>query len=754
MPGSFFNTTPSVNTICNKLFLLLSAAIIITGCRKKEWEEFYARPAGLEPPIYQQLQSKGQFKTLLSLIDKAGYKHTLESAGYWTMFAPTDSAFEKDASFTAYLQSRKVANIQSIDSATAQGIIQYMLVYNAFNKDRIDDYQSNAGWLVNEAFRRRTAFYSGFYTDTTKTGEQVTAIASNRNGSSLPYVAADNNSKHIPYFTDTYFTAKNLTASDYTYFYPGSSFSGFNVASAKVTAANVPAENGVIHIIDRVMTPLPSIEEYLRDKPEYSEFRKLYNKYMVTFIPNADATRRYHVLTGEDNQVYVKVYSSLLAFSPNNENHMKVQDNDAQQNEWSIFVPKNDVLLNYINTVILEHFKTFENAPPQIVADLLNAHMWQSAVWPSKFNTTLNFLGEEARFNAQTDVTDRKVLSNGLFYGTTKVQEANVFSSVYSKAYLDPKYSMMTRLLDAELKFLINSPRQQYTLFMISDAVLKAAGYDYDPSLNLWSFTSSTGIKTSGEGIRQRLLRILNTSVIQTPAGELNNLSGSGIIDAYNGEYIKFNNNRIITGGTTETGRVVTVDSMRLAKNGRVYYLNGLLTFAEQNIGFHIRTLGSATTSEFNYFWQFLLNSSASYTAASGEIIGTSAGSFYTVFIPTNAAIQNAVRDGVLPGDKTTGVPLFNPTTAADKELVNRFVAYHILNKKTVIPDGKESGAFETLLKNSAGDVLPVTVLSQPGAMQVTDMNNRKANVILASSNNLSNRTVIHLIDNYLRYNY
>jgi hypothetical protein len=88
------------------------------------------------------------------------------------------------------------------------------------------------------------------------------------------------------------------------------------------------------------------------------------------------------------------------------------------------------------------------------------------------------------------------------------------------------------------------------------------------------------------------------------------------------------------------------------------------------------------------------------------------------------------------------------------KELVNRFIQYHILVEKTVIPNGKESGPFKTMLKNAVGDVVPVTVLSQPGAMQITDVHNRRSNVIVARSNNLSNRTVIHLIDNYLRYTY
>jgi hypothetical protein len=71
-----------------------------------------------------------------------------------------------------------------------------------------------------------------------------------------------------------------------------------------------------------------------------------------------------------------------------------------------------------------------------------------------------------------------------------------------------------------------------------------------------------------------------------------------------------------------------------------------------------------------------------------------------------------------------------------------------------VIPDGKDSGGFETLLKNAAGDVLTVTVLSQPGAMSLTDMNNRATTVLVPQSNNLSNRTVIHLTNNYLRYTF
>ena len=727
------------------LLLLVIVSVFMTQCSKKAFDEFYERPSSLEPAIYQQLQGKGNFKSLLAVVDKSGYKQTLSTAGYWTLFAPNDEAFAK------FFQDRGISGVGVIDSTLAQAIVKYLLSYNAFTKETLDDFQSNtaAGWVPNTAFRRRTTYYTGFYDDTTLTGQVIKAIQSNRNGTVNPYVSADNNNKHITYFIDGFMTGMGLTGSDYNYFYPNSQYTGFNVLEAKVITKDIAAENGIIHEIDRVLTPLPSIDEYLRSKPEYSEFKKLYDKYMVSFLLNESATNRYKLITGLNVPVYVKAYNSALAYSSNNENYLRLTDNDAQQNCWSIFVPKNDVLLDYVNRIVLEYYRSFDNAP-FLVADLLNAHMWQSPVWPSKFKTTNNFVGEEARFDPQTDVVDRKILSNGILYGTNKVQDANVFSTVYSRAYLDPKYSIMLRLLNTDLKFIISYPQSRFTLFMMSDAVLRAAGYDFNTASN--SYTCTTCGTASSETIRQNLLRMLNTSLIP---GDMPNLSNtSGIAEGYNGEYIKWNNNQVISVGTQDNNKVVMVDSSRVTKNGTVYYLNGLLTFTTVNIGTHIVRLGdttAATISDFNYFAKYLVRSGV-YTVSTGEIVGTTAGTFYTVFVPSNAAITQAVKDGVLPGNTTTGVPNFTVAqwTSAQKAQVDNFILYHVLAKRTLVPNG-ESGPFETLLKNSQGEVVPITVINQAGGMQVNDVNNRSASVIVPKSNNLSNRAVIHLINNYLK---
>lgn len=738
-------------TAPKRLVLLLATISILASCKKK-FDEYYERPDSLEPPIYQQLQSRGKFSTFLSLIDKAGYKHTLGAAGYWTLFAPTDSAFQADTEFTAFLQSRGFSNVSAVDSATAQSVVQFLLVFNGFEQDRIDDYQSNLGWVVNSAFKRRTAYYTGFYKDTTVAGQPLVAIAANRNnigGSNGNYVPADNNNKYIPFFTSDYFSAQGLSAADYAYLYPNSAFSGFNVGNAKITEKNIAAENGVIHIIDRVVTPMMSIDQYLRSKPEYSELRNLFNTYMVQFLQNADATHRYQVLTGRTDDVFVKIYSFLLAFSPNNENYIKLQDNDGQRDGWSLLAPHNDSLAKYINTVLLESFPSVNSLPLNIIADLLNAHMWQTTLWPSKFAVTNNFLGEPAYSNPTTDIIDKKVLSNGIFYGTKKVNEPNVFSTVYGRAYLNPKFSVMTRLLDFELRNIITNPAAKYVMFMMPDPVLTAQGFSYNPGANAWTYLTSTN-----DSNRLNLLRILNTCVVETPNNELANLGlpgFNGIISTYGGECIRFNGNQIITAGTNDRNLTVTIDSVKTSKNGKVVYLNNLLWFTYTPIAKQLERLGNPAASEYNLFWNYLKNSTAMYNATDGSIVGTANGSFYTLLVPNNNAMRAAITAGLLPG--TAATPNFTPTTTADKVLVEKFLQYHIIDKRTIIPDGRDIGTFPTLLKNAAGDPVSVAVTYPAGIFELSDVQNRKARQVAGQGNELSNRTVIHLIDNYLRYN-
>jgi uncharacterized surface protein with fasciclin (FAS1) repeats len=728
------------------LVIVTLLSIVSTGCKKKAFDEFYGRPDTLAQPIYQVLQQKGNFTSLLACIDKAGYKNILAASGYWTMFAPNDAAFQK------FFAEQGISGIDKLDSATAQGIVTYALAYNAFTKARLNDYQANTGWIPNNSFRRRTANYISFYDDTTKTGTVVKALGSNRNNS---FVNSDNNNKYVSYFTDVYFTAKGLPTSDYTYFYPNSSFSGFNVMDAAVLKSDYVAENGYIHETDKVILPAKNIDQHLKTTAQYTEFKKLLDKYIVSFVSNADATNRYKLLTGKNDPVYIKQFAPTTGFSPNNENFLKTQDNDGQSNAFTMIAPNNTATLNYIQNVLLERYSSLDALPTQIIQDFVNAHMWQTAMWPSKFAVTNNTQGEPPTINSTSDIVEKKVLSNGFFYGSNKVQEPNVFRTIYGRAYLDPANLLMTRALDQSYRFTITIPTLKYVMIMMSDAVLKKRGYDFSTVLNAWTYTRpGTSTVTSGSVPSSDLQRILGTHIVPITAGELDNITGSGIIETASGDYIKWNNGTFSSAGSQDSAYTVNTSSTKTSFNGRVYYADNLLTFSVKSFGLNLVALGgtSAATSQFFNFVSYLKNASI-FTPASGAILTVQPGVFYTSFVPNNAAIVQAVKDGLLPGNRTTGVPNFAPTLQNERDLVNAFIYNHILNKITVVPDGKKQGTFETLYKNASGDAGQVNITSALNTMQIKDNFNRTSNVVIANSNNLADRCVIHLIDGYIKYN-
>ncbi|MBW4888530.1 fasciclin domain-containing protein [Mucilaginibacter sp. HMF5004] len=737
---------------------------LTSSCKKKAFDDYFARPDSLAQPIYQQLQAKGRFTNILACIDKAGFKTTLGTAGFWTFFAPNDDAFK------AYFQATGISGVAAMDSVTAASIVSFCLVQNSYRKDQLVQFQTSKGPTPNDSYRRKTAYYDFTYKDPSHSG---VVVANNRNGN---YVVNDNNNKYIPYFIDGYFNVQGLTATDYTSFFPGSTYTGFNVAGARVINADIPAENGIIHEIDKVITPIPNIEQYITNNPQYSEFRKLLDMVAI-YSYNATLTRRYNILTGKSDSVFIKSYPTSLAFAPNNESYLNLTQTDAQELAWTIAIPTNTALLAW-EKEILVNLGSFKNAPSSVLIDLINSFMWNTTVWPKDILTTKNFQVQSSSF-ASGDITDRQVLSNGNFYGTKLAHQANVFRSVYGKVYLDPKYSLMNRIFyESDLKISTSNPAFKYTVFMMSDAEVKNLGYNYDNDRIQWSYLDpATPTATPTLSLNQdRLTRIASISVVNTPNGEFDNLSGTGVGETFNGEYVKFINNKVYGSGNVVDGTSVSIDSSKLAYNGKVYYTKGLLHFAEnsETMAKSIKRLGTstdpATLARFSYFYQYLIGSASLYNVTvdgsgvvtSENIIGVPVGTFYTVFIPTNAAITQAVKDGLLPGNKTTGAPNFTNSTqtTAEQQAVANFILYHILNKNTVAQDGKKSGVYGTLLNDVSGNTKTVTVFysnpADPNTMEVRDaryVSGQGSTVTLAGSNNLANRTLIHSINKVLNFN-
>jgi uncharacterized surface protein with fasciclin (FAS1) repeats len=300
-------------------------------------------------------------------------------------------------------------------------------------------------------------------------------------------------------------------------------------------------------------------------------------------------------------------------------------------------------------------------------------------------------------------------------------------------------------------------PTIRYAIIPISDATLTSLGITFDPFFAADPIRFNPAISSLANTSSFR--RLLQTHLIPLGSrGVPNFATSSGILEASNGEFIKFDRGTFSSVGTEESlviaDRRVNIDSVTTALNGSTAYVSRPLAFTTNNVGRHIERNGTLATDPYFAFFQFLRNNALIYNSSNGAISGVNEGSFYTVFVPTNAAIQAAVTAGVLPR-LANGTPNFNPTLPNEISMVVRFIQYHIISG-SVASDGQKTGSFETLLRNNAGDPFRLTVTANTTTtLSLRDIQNTTTNVLLGPtdrSNVLSNRTVIHQINTYLKF--
>src|SRR5690606_485020 len=122
-----------------------------------------------------------------------------------------------------------------------------------------------------------------------------------------------------------------------------------------------------------------------------------------------------------------------------------------------------------------------------------------------------------------------------------------------------------------------------------------------------------------------------------------------------------------------------------------------------------------------DFFW-IISNTNMIYSAANKAIAGIRTGVDYkyTIFAPTNAAIVEAVKVGLLPGNTATGALKKTTLTQPDMELVRKFVLYHIVDGESIAIDGKKSDTYLTMLQNDIGTPLLVEVANSPSQLTIS----------------------------------
>lgn len=526
------------------LILLPMIVGLFTQCTSL-FDEAYQRPSWLEPPIYELLQKDGRFTSYLRCVDSTLYARILKSASNYTVFAPTDQAFDLYLQKTGRLSfpanataldsanARKAA-VARVSPAEADTIVAYSMVFNNFEFNELTDVLTK-GWDTLSSIRKKTAFYEELHREPYN-GDTVWTIDATSDGTA---VIGENNYKFMPTYLNRIFSKRSLTPIDYETFYDRT-YTGENIQNATVVTKNMFAENGIVHAVDRVNKPLPNLENLMAADTSLSLFAKILDSHNAggeyiykTFVTTDDLTQYYKELYPERNidKVYVKMYTGI-PISPNTEK-VGYTDKLAETTGYTMVLPTNKAIRRFYDEKIKPFatklgYASINDVPISLWNLFLNSHMSKDLIWPSRFSGSMNAnsefyngLGSNGKGFDDMNFRSAKVASNGFLYAlddTTYIHPKQ-FETVFGQLLLDPDYSWMAAALNkyygsALQEELMRSPlngynSEYYIVFLLSNTALARNGYTVtdltaDPVFS--NQDCSTGLLTAEERLK-RLIR-------------------------------------------------------------------------------------------------------------------------------------------------------------------------------------------------------------------------------------------------------
>lgn len=185
--------THKLNFKLKSIALMMTAAIVLSACKKDETEDITPMPTPQEMNIVETAQSLPQFSILVDAVVKAGLADALQADGPFTVFAPTNDAFEM--LFTQL-------GVSGVEDLTADQLAPILLYHVVGSKVMAADVMS------------------GYIPTLNTTAPNVNSVL----------ILAD--------------VSKGVQLN----------------GGANVTATDVMASNGVIHVIDKVLLPTDVVD--------------------------------------------------------------------------------------------------------------------------------------------------------------------------------------------------------------------------------------------------------------------------------------------------------------------------------------------------------------------------------------------------------------------------------------------------------------------------------------------------------------
>ena len=714
----------------------------VTGCDKHQ--DRYEKPPWLGGSSIETLEKQGNYTAFLSLMEKANYKDPI-SKQLFTLFVPSDEAF------ATYFASIGKTGVDDLTKDEAVQLFTLHVLRNPRSRFQLiyeyawSELQGPNGEYASLFHRKMTPSTSIPY------GETIKYLPGREGEEVLMYTGE----KNIPLFTTDWFEDYGgaMDGSDYLFMYPGSDWD--NTSALKSKAMNwhsarvmpnpdgseeleVRTASGFIYYLDRVVPPMPNIEEYLRAHPEkYSLFYDIMQRFAQYGGQKIDEQKRV---------LYRKSYD--LLFDLAEERGPSTNTAVPPQNMWTAFIPTNDVLQAYLDNGVLQYYPSLDSVPRVTLYYILQTQLSGALALISKLeNGYFNSFGDEMDIS-KNDIAAGYMCSNGVVYDMKKVLEPNVFTCVPGILFIDKEYSTLLFVLNqANMLTSLSNPDADVTVFASTNAKLEEYGIRYNATS---SIVESRG-PVDGKWGPMNSTELVYFAQDQIYKGRIEDFDGpGGFVEMSSGNYIHYGNN------SAEGAENQIMDKPAMIQEVIENERNGFLVKVDNPIEGRVVMgkilAGALADPDVSEFAQMLIDAKLLDAKYKDPITKENipnlkflaVSKYWTAFLPTNAAMAEARAAGLIPSK-----------TATDS--VTSFLMYHFIKNDVIFDDGKLSGFFDTnrTYKDVDGKTVlnsQLEVINSVNNLSVKDISGQVVTVDHAQANTIVRKGVVHKINSVLKY--
>ncbi|MBN1927823.1 MAG: fasciclin domain-containing protein [Prolixibacteraceae bacterium] len=730
------------------LFYFIGLLFFQYSCKQDEFDK-YDRPDWLAGKVYTQIKAEENLSVFAKCLELTGYDKVVDVSGSYTVFAPTNEAFD------IYFQSQATySSVEDIPEEKLLELVKFHILQNPWSRSQLRKLDVN-GWIdpddeLNDEPR-------GFKRETLLLLDDIKVGVQPREGAKDELIIVDttltdwhrrvitDSRKYAPIFYSEFFGIYDLPLSDYN-FYFGRNFDNADdmyYVNARLVGDEIFAENGFVHPVDRVVEPLKNANELLRANDNgnnYSKFLDLVNQF-PSFSYNQDETNNQ---AGASEGLMVDSLFDLtypdLTFNITGERTKApaggtgFPENVSIRFHHGLIAPTNEAFDQFVEQYIAggTQWGTLENTPNKIKRIIANSYFSANPIFESDIQSGFYNGETDIIYLDQSSIVQKYFGSNCTFLGVNKPVIPRAFQSITGPVYRERNFSTVMQAIEfSGLLSALKREGENYSLFVVPDARLRADSslfYHYS-RINGRESESFTAIQ-KGEVPRTYYMSendirflLLNQVAVETPKGVahiefLKTLAGNHLVwDNITGTV---SGTRPSINGYNSGNEVVVVPSQisNNADNGVTYSVNAWFSFSTTNIyilissnftGFHGLLKKAGLADEKGYKYTFLSDNS-----------------LYTVFAPTNEALE-AANASSLEGD----------------ELID-FLKLHFIVGDLIFTDGKLGSRYYKTLRevpatqSSAAYNNEIFIETYPDIITIPDKEGNIYNRLLVESDNVN----------------